>query len=122
MKKNVGALTGFGRGGRIASMLATLLLVLSLISGVGAFVPAAELSDLDDVLTVDLVLAEEPAIEGEDAFARIGGRVAAAESCAFERCFGFLSTGTVRPSGQVVAMLRNSGIQRAVHPTGPPTL
>lgn len=122
MKKNVGALTGLGRGGRIATMLATLLLVLSLISGVGAFVPAAELNDLDDVLTVDLVLAEEPAIEGEDAFARIGGRIAAAESCAFERCFGSLSAGAVLASGQVVAMLRNSGIQRAVHPTGPPTL
>jgi hypothetical protein len=119
MKKDVGVLTGLGRGGRIGSMMAVLLLVMSLISGVGAFVPVTELSDLDDTLSVDFVLAEELAIEDEDA-ARVDDRTTVVDRCAIASCIGSPQKGAVLASGQVISMLRNSGIQRAVHPTGPP--
>jgi hypothetical protein len=119
MKQHVGVLTGFGRGGRIVTWLATFLLVVSLISGIGAFIPVLELDDLDDTLSVELVLAEEQTIEDQEVVARDGGR-SVAEISAPEQFTGFLRRGSVLASGQVVSMLRNSGIQRAVHPTGPP--
>jgi len=122
MKKNVGALTSLGRGGRIITWLATLLLVMSLIGGVGAFIPVAELDELDDTLTVDFVLSEETAIEDEEIAVRLGGRIAALADCDVKQWICLPSKGTVQASGQVVSMLRNSGIQRAVHPTGPPTV
>jgi hypothetical protein len=121
MKKNVGVLTGLGCSGRIATMLATLLLVMSLIGGVGAFTPVTELDELDDTLTVDFVLSEELTIKEETA-ARTGGRSVAVANRSVEQSIGLSSRGTVLASGQVVSMLRNSGIQRAVHPTGPPTV
>lgn len=118
-KQHVGAFTGLAHGGRIVTWLTTLLLVVSLISGIEAFIPVLELDDLDDTLSVELVLTEELAIKDEEIDARVGGR-SIAENCASEHCTGFSRGGSVLASGQVVAMLRNSGIQRAVHPTGPP--
>jgi hypothetical protein len=119
MKQHVGVLTGFGRGGRIVTWLATFLLVVSLIGGIGAFIPVLELNDLDDTLSVELVLAEELAIEDPEIVARVGGRFVV-EISAPEQFTGFSHRGSVLAAGQVVSMLRNSGIQRAVHPTGPP--
>jgi hypothetical protein len=121
MTKDVRVLTGLGRGGRIGSMLAIFLLVMSLIGGVGAFVPVTELSELDDTLSVDFVLAEELAIEDEDA-ARVDDRSVVVELCSLAPCIGSPRKGAVLASGQVMSMLRNSGIQRAVHPTGPPAV
>jgi hypothetical protein len=121
MTKDVRVLTGLGRGGRIGSMLAMLMLVMSLIGGVGAFVPVTELSELDDTLSVDFVLAEELAIEDEDV-ASVGDRSIAVELCNTAWCIEVPRKGAVLASGQVISMLRNSGIQRAVRPTGPPTV
>lgn len=122
MKKNVGALTALGRGGRVVTWLATLLLVMSLIGGVGAFIPVAELDELDDTLTVDFVLSEELAVEDEEIAVRAAGRIAVIEDSDLAQ--GALSAkgSAVLASGQVESMLRNSGIQRAVHPTGPPAI
>lgn len=122
MKKNVGALTGLGRGGRVVTWLTMLLLVMSLIGGVGAFTPVTELDELDDTLTVDFVLSEELAIQDEEIAARIGNRSVVVNSRPFEQSIGLPGKGTVLASSQVVSMLRNSGIQRAVHPTGPPSV
>jgi hypothetical protein len=121
MKKDVGVLTGSGRGGRIGWMLAVLLLVMSLVSGVGAFASVTELNELDDTLSVDFVLTEELAIKDEDA-ARVDDRSTAVERYAADPCCGSPRKGAVLASGQVAWMLRNSGIQRAVHPTGPPSV
>jgi hypothetical protein len=119
VEKNVGPLTGVGRCRRVFTALATFVLVLSLIGGVGAFVPVWELDDLDDAVSVDVVLAEEQVIEDEAIAARTGDRNLNRE---FAQVSKNSSAGSVLAGGQVVAMLRNSGIQRAVHPTGPPTV
>lgn len=122
VEKNVGSLTGVGRCRRAFTALATLVLVLSLIGGVGAFVPVWELDDLDDTVSVDAVLVEEHAIEGEAIAARTGGRSLIVASRDVAQVSKHSSAGSVLADGQVVSMLRNSGIQRAVHPTGPPTV
>ena len=122
VEKDVGPLTGVGRCRRVFTALATVVLVLSLIGGVGAFVPVWELDDLGDAVSVDAVLAEEHAIEGQAIAVRTGDRSLIAASREFAQLSKNSSVGSVLADGQVVAMLRNSGIQRAVHPTGPPTV
>ena len=92
---------------------------MTLIGGVEAFVPVSELNDLDDAISVDAVLAQEQMSERSSVVARVGG--VRAES---QRSLPtFFSTSKAEPmpiEGQVVSRLRNSGIQRAVPPTGPP--
>lgn len=106
-------------GRRFCAGLITLLLVISLIGGMEAFVPVAELNDLDDAVSVDAVLAEEQLSERSSVVARVGGAQAENE----RSLLTFSDTSQAEPlpvEGQVVSMLRNSGIQRAVPPTGPP--
>jgi hypothetical protein len=92
---------------------------MTLIGGVEAFVPVSELNDLDDAVSVDAVLAQEQTSERSSVIARVGGvRAKSQRSLPI-----FFSTPKAEPmpvEGQVVSKLRNSGIQRAVPPTGPP--
>lgn len=104
---------------RIIAGLITILLVMSLVGGIEAFVPAEELNDLDDAVSIDAVLAQEQSSEQSKVAARIG-RARAKNRRSLPTYFNLLKAEPMSAEGQVVAVLRNSGIQRAVPPTGPP--
>ena len=119
MTKKMGMFAGMKWGRRFCAGLITLLLVISLIGGIEAFVPVAELNDLDDAVSVDAVLAQEQTSERSSVVARVGG-VRAASQRSLPTFFSISKAEPMPVEGQVVSRLRNGGIQRAVPPTGPP--
>jgi hypothetical protein len=97
--------------------LAVIFLVTSLISGVEAFAPISETNDFERAPIVDVVLVEELNLE-DDGAVRVSGRKNAPDGPAVVAALP--STETILVGAQVISKLRNSGIQRATHPTGPP--
>ena len=119
MKKTVKVFAGMEFGRRLFAGLVTLLLVLTLIGGIEAFVPVSELNELDDAVSIDAVLAQEQLSERSSVVARVGSARADTQRL-LPTSFDVLKAESAPVKGQVVFMLRNSGIQRAVPPTGPP--
>ena len=119
MKKTIKVFAGMEFGRRLFAGLVTLLLVLTLIGGIEAFVPVSELNELDDAVSIDAVLAQEQLSERSGVVARVGSARTGIQRLV-PTSFDVLQAEPVPVEGQVVSMLRNSGIQRAVPPTGPP--
>jgi hypothetical protein len=117
VKKSQGAFTETGRWRRLFAVFAVVFLVASLIGGIEALAPPLEADDVECAPTLDVVLVE-PRVLKDDNVVRVVRRKSVAELPATT-----LVPVATRPAGsQVLSLLRDSGRQRARHPTGPPVL
>jgi hypothetical protein len=112
--KNQGAVTETGWHRRVRAAFATVFLVASLIGGAEAFAPLAEMDDVENGPTLDAVLAESRALEDDVV------RVARRQPVSVRRATAFAPRESIPADSQVLSLPRNSGKQRATHPTGPP--
>jgi hypothetical protein len=106
---------------RLWAPLIVLVLAISLIGGVEAFVPVVELDSLDDVVSIDAVIAPEQETERVEAVDRIGGERVAIRHSSSTSGDVLLTASIASAVGQVDFLLRDGGIQRAARPTGPPS-
>jgi hypothetical protein len=100
-----------------------LLVVVLLICGIGTIGLVSETRDLSAIYPDAAVLAEEDSAEDSESVTKgTGGKsldnhgFASASFSVAEN----LSENSIPFAGQVILPLRNSGLHRAIHPTGPP--
>ncbi|MGE5537357.1 MAG: hypothetical protein ACM30I_01985 [Gemmatimonas sp.] len=102
------------------AVLAIVFLVASLIgSGVDAVASLIETDDVERAPVVEVLLVEERRADDDDAI-RLARRLPATECRSVTSAYS--SSGSAPADSQVLSRLRNSGIQRATHPTGPPAV
>ena len=99
-----------------------LLVVVLLICGIGTIGLISDVRELNPSYPDSAILAEEDTAGDEAVDKESGSKVLAAlEGVSLQAMFedAFLARAPIE--GQVVFLLRNGGIQRAVRPTGPPS-
>jgi hypothetical protein len=119
MRTVVEVFTGIGWR-RLLAPLLVVILAISLIGGIEAFVPTAELNNLDDAVTIDAVITPEQESERAEAVSRTGGQRVDTRQAVLPSTTVTVAAHRLA-EGQVDFLLRNGGTQRAVHQTGPPT-
>lgn len=110
------------RGRSFCSAIALLVVVL-LMCGIGTIGLVSEARDLTSVCPDAVVLTEEDSAEDSESVAKgMGGKSIDNQGFA-SGPFAVAEESPAKSisfSGQVILPPRNSGIHRAIHPTGPP--
>jgi hypothetical protein len=110
------------RGRGFCSAIALLVVVL-LMCGIGTIGLVSDTRDLNLSYPDSAVLTEEDSSEGDQLIAKgLGGEALSDHRASFgpSAIEGDAFRPSGPPEGQVTSILRDGGIQRATHPTGPP--